>query len=344
MSALTLCDASADVRVSGYLIRCLVELLQTRGVGPEVLLGSATAASYLELAESRVPLQHYQMLLRRAIEISSDPAFGLHSALHAGETTFGMMSPLVAHAQSLRHAIGLATRFHAVICDAARIEVSEHTGIALLRCKLHPAMQPEMVEQIVCGLLRLLQAFGCTRRDIRVVSFQYRRPSHYRAYDAAFGGAERFERTFTGIELASEALDRPHLRWQPELQSILLEHAERAVEQLSRPSTLEERVRALLLQRAEQDLPSVAEVARELGISERSLRRRLELEGTSYRQLAERTQCDAACSLLRDPEQTIQTVAHTLGFASQASFHRAFTRWTATTPLEYRETKTKRAV
>src|SRR5688572_17349499 len=93
-------ESASDSHVSGYLIRTLVELLQKRGVGAEVLLGSATAASFLELADRRVSLDDYQALLRRAIEISNDPAFGIESALHASESTFGMMSPLVAHAQS----------------------------------------------------------------------------------------------------------------------------------------------------------------------------------------------------------------------------------------------------
>jgi AraC-like DNA-binding protein len=49
---------------------------------------------------------------------------------------------------------------------------------------------------------------------------------------------------------------------------------------------------------------------------------------------------ESACSMLRNPDQTVQSIAHALGFSSSASFHRAFIRWSTLTPREFRERRT----
>jgi AraC-like DNA-binding protein len=76
--------------------------------------------------------------------------------------------------------------------------------------------------------------------------------------------------------------------------------------------------------------------ARELGLSGRSLRRRLESEGTSYRELVQARRYEQACTLLRNHAVALQDAAHALGFSDAAGFHRAFRRWTKLTPNEYR--------
>ena len=79
------------------------------------------------------------------------------------------------------------------------------------------------------------------------------------------------------------------------------------------------------------------EVARELEISARSLRRRMLAEGLSYGNLVTRSRTNAAKRMLQRPSSSIQETAHAMGFASAAAFHRAFKRWTGMTPKQYRE-------
>lgn len=104
-----------------------------------------------------------------------------------------------------------------------------------------------------------------------------------------------------------------------------------------RDPTFTERVQALLRAHAENEPPSMVDAAKTLGVSERSLRRRLELEGKNYREIVQDATFEKACVMLKDPGQTIKKIAHTLGYSCHASFHRAFARWAATTPLTYRE-------
>ncbi|MFV0411198.1 MAG: helix-turn-helix domain-containing protein [Paracoccus sp. (in: a-proteobacteria)] len=78
------------------------------------------------------------------------------------------------------------------------------------------------------------------------------------------------------------------------------------------------------------------EIARRLGMSERSLARGLHAEGTSYRDLLNQVQADRAQNLLGDPAATVASVAYRLGYSDPAAFSRAFVGWTGQTPGSWR--------
>lgn len=80
----------------------------------------------------------------------------------------------------------------------------------------------------------------------------------------------------------------------------------------------------------------MAEAARALGLSTRSLRRRLSEEGQSFRTLIQLMQREVACRLLRNPDFTLQQIAARLDFADTASFCRTFKRWQGVTAMEFR--------
>jgi AraC-like DNA-binding protein len=80
----------------------------------------------------------------------------------------------------------------------------------------------------------------------------------------------------------------------------------------------------------------IVTLAKKLGISARSLQRRLKSEGTSHRMLLAKARANAACSLLKSSDLTIDAVAKRVGFSERRAFERAFRRWTGHTPASYR--------
>jgi AraC-like DNA-binding protein len=281
--------------------------------------------------------------MARAIQLSGEPALGIHCGLVASESSFGLMGHLVPHAPSLRGAIELVSQFHGLIVDAVRIQLTESMGTAQLRCALYASVDRSLVELMAAGLVRMLRTFGCGDAEITAVCFEHKRPAYHHAYTLAFRGAERFAQPFIGVEFAAQALDRPHVHWEPELHALMRAQAERGLSRLSRPLSCAERVRALMRRRKGGQAPDMAIASRELGISVRSLRRRLEEEGTSYRELTQSMIYESACSMLRNPDLTVQSIAHALGFADSSTFHRAFMRWAGQTPVEYREASAPRS-
>lgn len=80
----------------------------------------------------------------------------------------------------------------------------------------------------------------------------------------------------------------------------------------------------------------VSYIARQLGVSKRTLQRRLEAQGLSWRVLLARVRRELAEGLLADPALTVDEVAVLLGYAEASTFHRAFRAWTGSTPGAWR--------
>jgi AraC-like DNA-binding protein len=82
--------------------------------------------------------------------------------------------------------------------------------------------------------------------------------------------------------------------------------------------------------------PSLERVAEHLGLSARTLQRKLQDLGTTHNELVDQIRHELATRYLAEKEMAICEVAYLLGFSEPSSFHRAFKRWTGTTPKDYR--------
>jgi AraC-like DNA-binding protein len=101
------------------------------------------------------------------------------------------------------------------------------------------------------------------------------------------------------------------------------------------PAAMTDLVADAIASRLSRGQPSLAAIARHLGTSERTLQRRLIEEGTHFRDVLDSTRRRIALRLLEEHEPT-KNIADRLGFAEARSFHRAFRRWTSTTPGNFR--------
>ena len=83
-------------------------------------------------------------------------------------------------------------------------------------------------------------------------------------------------------------------------------------------------------------LSTQAKCARSLGMSGRTLQRRLVEEGTTFSAELDRARELRACALLLDPHLSLAEIGWMLGFSEQRAFSRAFRRWTGSTPRQFR--------
>jgi AraC-like DNA-binding protein len=325
------------------LLRVLADTVLQYDVAPAALF-QGRAERYLDCEpfRLRVPLSEYRALLTRAVALTGDPAIGLRCGLRASEAAFDLMTPLMGHVPTLRHAIREARQFQGLAFRGVYLHLSEEAGVARLRWEFphgHEATDRSLAEFLTAGLLRLLRGFGGARDDLYGAHFEHSRPAYHQAYSAAFEGAERFWKEFTGLEFKAHLLDRGNIHANPALQSLVHTQAEQYLDQIARPSRLVERLRMYLLNQQAARVPDMTDAARDLGVSVRTMRRRLDEDAVSYRALTQEMCRERACAMLRDPEFTLQGVADALGFADVASFHRAFKRWTGMTASAYRDAR-----
>jgi AraC-like DNA-binding protein len=326
--------------VSILMVRELLGALERRGVARSRFLRAANIEpAQLDDSSLRVSFGAYARVLHAVLEVSGDPAFGLHLGEHLNGSGFHVFGPMVQSSASLRQSYEVIARYSRLMAEFPSPSLCEDGGLASIRYDLSNSATPELrlvAEFVLTGLLQLLRRFAGANALPRRACFQYPAPAYRAEYTRVFGGRECFAEAFTGIEFDRSWLDRAQLHTHPELYAVLESHAERELGRLDRDTLVARRAEEYLTVQDPRHLPTMDQVARELGMSARSLRRRLAAEGVSYKSLVERARTRIAQRLLENPSASIQEVAYAMGFATPAAFHRAFKRWTATTPKSYR--------
>lgn len=329
------------MRVSILLMRALVEAVQSIGVPRDRFLAEAGIdEARLQSCTDRLTLEEYERVKAAALTVSGDPALGLHIAERAHSSDFDLLGHLLHHATTLRHALQTLTRYVDIMCvDPVSCTLTESGDRATLCFAFPPMPTPALrldAELSMGGVLRLLHRFTASDAPPHEVCFNYPAPAHRAEYTRLFAGTERFDQTRTAIVFDRAWLELTQLHKNPELYAVLETEAERALQRIGRDNRLATRVEELIVTHDPPHFPTMHEAARTLGMSPRSLRRRLSTDGITYRELLDRARERVARRLLETPNVSIQEAAFVLGFATPAAFHRAFKRWTDTTPKSYR--------
>ncbi|QTH45458.1 helix-turn-helix transcriptional regulator [Cohnella sp. LGH] len=131
-------------------------------------------------------------------------------------------------------------------------------------------------------------------------------------------------------------LDRPFVSYNAELLEMLTPALDRALDEHLRSRSLCEAVKQLQKRNLVGGRPDIRIVASELGMSDRTLQRRLRDEGTSFKHLLAQARHEQALSYLADPSLDIKEIAFLVGYEDQNSFYRAFRLWERDTPANWR--------
>jgi AraC-like DNA-binding protein len=158
-----------------------------------------------------------------------------------------------------------------------------------------------------------------------------------REYERFFGVAPRFGAKANSISLSRETMALPLVAAKAALRPSLLFLCETQLAELDGRQGLTSRARAALLEQIPRGVASRSEVARALGLSERSLNRKLQAEGATYRDVLDDVRRELALAWLADADQAVYEVAFLLGYSEPSTFHRSFRRWTGASPLAWRK-------
>jgi AraC-like DNA-binding protein len=329
------------VSISPAIVRAVAEVAAHAGVGRAELLATARIdPGLLEAVDARIDFDDFARFQTVALDLTGDEALGLHVAENATEASFDLVAHLIAHAPTLRAGLELALQFQRIFTDDSQLTLTEDGDLARMRLdyrRATPRSDRMHAEFVMVGVLRLVRTFAGPV-PVYAARFEHPRPDHHHEYWRVFGGAERFGQALTAIDLQRKILERPGQYYHAELYDVLRAQAERALLRLTRGVSHADRLRQYLLAHPPigATSPDMPAVARELGMSVRSLRRRLADEGASYKDLLDEALAAVAMRMLGDPRRTIQEIAHAMGFSDPSAFHRAFKRWTGMTPLQYR--------
>ena len=326
--------------MSVRVVQSIASAVQQAGVAEERYLGAADLERKdLTNGDLRLPREEIFRLTELALDITGDPAFGLHWGERLSDPSLALMSHLLANAANLRTALGLLLEFGALLNDDMELELTERNGAVTLRCDgpIGNSLRYQRIaaEMVTLGIFRLIRQFS-PDASIERVSFSYRAPDYRNEYTRVFQSHERFNEQFTGLVFDSVALDARAPFRDEALWNNLRDLAQQRITKLKRCTPYSRQVSELLLQEPAPHRISAVEVARALGMSERSLHRRLAEVGRPFRVIAREAAATVAHRLLEQEQLTVKEAAYEMGYSDASSFHRACKRWTGKPPGAFR--------
>lgn len=309
-------------------------LLERAGISPELLA----------LAQARVPSSAYGLLWHGIAQQIDDEFFGLDSRrMKSG--SFTLLCHALIHADTLERALRRALRFLRLLLDDFHGELEIDDGIARIRIidRIDSATgQPIPPRRAFAygTYLLLLHGLACwlVGRRIPLLSAQFRcaEPPYSQEWRVLFAPELSFAQAGSGISFDAGYLALHNCRDEPAMKEFLRSAPANFLVKYKNSASLSARIRRRLRGQAVADWPGLPALARQLNQSEATLRRRLDAEGSSYRQILDDLRRDMAIGLLADRQASLADIAAALGFSEASAFHRAFRKWTGSRPGEYR--------
>ncbi len=324
----------------GFVTGILAGLGRT-GLSSSELLEHAGIASYLiHQRNARVPVARYAALYRLINEQLDDEGFALFSRpLRRG--SFEFLCRAVLSAPTLGLALERIARFLHVVLDDLAVEVEKSARAAVIVISEEQAppvgatgrvFAYEWLLRMIHGLAAWLVAHPLPLDE---VSFPYPPPLHVADYELVFAPRHTFDAPRLEARFPVEWLALPVRRDEAALQAFLADAPASITTLYRRDRALAQRVREHLRAALPEHLALPA-IARRLFLSPRTLHRRLEDEGTSFRAIKDGLRRELAIEWLTKTQRPLGRIGSDLGFADAAAFYRAFSAWTGSGPREYR--------
>lgn len=315
--------------------RAIVRALDARGLDGTALAAQADLdVGAVTGPETRSPLTATSRFWRLAIEATGDPCFGLFVSRFVGYTTFHALGAAVLASATVKDAFTRAARYSRFVSDAAAFRLEDARDRYRVVLDVMPGpVRP--VDEAIDAFMSLLVRVVRTLHDRRganplAVALVRAEPSPSEPFRRFFRAPVTFGARTNTMEFARADVEAPLAGGSTDLARRLDEVVTRYLARFDQQAVAG-RVRALVVERLPDGEPTQETIGRALGMSARTLQRRLADEGTSYQDIVNATRRDLAQGYLEEG-WSISEVAFTLGFADASSLSRAFRRWTGHAP------------
>lgn len=329
----------ASGMMSAINIVAVLDALDRLGIdAPRMLALAGVSLEELRAPNARVPAALEFAFWDALAQHTRDPMIGLRVAEQIQVGSLGAYEYLLRNSPTIRAAIEQANKFERVMDDLTRVTIIETEHEAVIRHYREGGVphSPYAAECLFAAVVRLVKAL-LPGEHVLSVRFAHNLNGEPRVYQARMGCPVTFAAAYNEIVVRKTTLDLPLHTADPALSRVLEAHMTHMLQHLPAEQSFVDRARTALgdaLQR-HGDV-SLEQLAQTLHLSERTLRRRLEEHGTSYKTLLDELRRELACHYVARTSESFEDTGTRLGFADISAFYRAFKRWTSTTPAAYR--------
>jgi AraC-like DNA-binding protein len=317
----------------------MAEAFESDGLELQALFAEAgLELAALGDADRRFASDKVDQLWRLALARSGNPSLGLASSRIAKPASFDVVAYTMMSAPSLLGILERMSRYIRIFNDAALVTVSESAEGFRIALEIDARQQPVPWQRFGFDLMTFLTfCRWVTARDLRPIALELTlAPSADLApYEEAFKCPLRFNAPQNALLLSRADAMLP----LPTAHQLLAEVHEAIADEHVRQAGLPPiglRVRSLLIRSLPEGEPTRAAVATAMAMSERTLHRRLEAEGTSFQKILDSARREMAERYMDRKDLSLAEIAFLLGFSDQSSLFRASKRWFGTSPGQRR--------
>ncbi len=331
--------------VAVIFLRALLDSGARFGVEPTTVLDRlGLARDALDDQNAWISVETMTRAWELVPELSNDPDFGLHAAETTPTGAYGVLEYATITSPTAAVALARVERYYRLISGMSDIRFERDGTHA--RISLKPVAGGERnlrhyTEHFFTLLATRLSILTLDKASPLAIDFAHAAPSTTTEHERVFGAKVRFSRPHAEILFEDAALDVPLTTSNAALAGVLAQ----TEQMLTTPAavTVAERVRRELPAALSTGDYRLSAIAKRLGLGARTLEQKLDEENESFNGLVDDVRKELALTCVRENKMSLGEIAFVLGFTQTSTFHRAFKRWTGTTPRDYRSAPPKGA-
>ena len=311
--------------------------LETFGIDPLELIETATLNRNSINHRQEPPSVHE--VLETAVTMSGDPAIAIRIGEDIDLAAYGTYGFAIMSSADMGAALDLFLRYGQSFILSSSWHRSDYEDGIILRMEQNSGTQ---YQQMLLTELSFSHLHGNSQLLIAKpaegvrVHLNYPRPKHFEVYEESWAHSIEFDQEHSQIFLPNHWLRQRVRTGDPTTNVLFSQQCEELVSGMTEVDETAAIVRRLLIHSVGNFL-SISEVAEQLHVTERTLRRRLAAEGTDFRTIFDDIKNTLARNYLRKTSLSVVEIADLLNYAEATNFHRAFQRWNSTTPADYRQ-------
>jgi AraC-like DNA-binding protein len=314
--------------------------LQAHGVDADAALAEAEIGhNVLADQDARIPFRLNVEMLEVAARRIGDACFGLHLGAAIDSKDVGVLGYVALSSATVADAINHVQRYFQVLTSGEIFDARTEGDRLVIEYRVLDRSAQHCRQSDDLSLMttvRLMQI--ATGKQVRPewVEFKHSEPAQIAEYRRLFGAPVRFGGAINALGFPISVLDLPIQSADRQLLDILEGYCQSVLQERRRTDDLAQQVEEMVMRLLPDGPPKAETVARALGMSTRTLSRRLKEQGKTYRDLVDEMRAGLAERYLQDRNLRLTEIAYLLGYADLSAFNHAFNRWTGKSPSEFR--------
>jgi AraC-like DNA-binding protein len=327
--------------ISSRIVCRIVDAAAERGVDPLALCREAGVdPAAVRDVDAQIDIARYLRLWQTAAERVGAPDFPIAVA-GTWQRTHNLLRFVCISSRDLGEAMERASRYLGVVTNAVSWPLEHRGDVTVLAMHREGGTSPatRYAEEFgVAEIVTLARAFTGEDVDPVTVRFTFERPPKTAAQEAFFRAPLAFGAPRCEVHFSAGTLRLPLLKADAATVQFFESYLEKLLSAGAAPyaeRSITNDVRGLLVDRLRGTAPTIDDIAAALGTSGRTLRRRLSDEGQTFTGLLDEVRLTLAKEHIERRTMSLAELSYMLGFSEPSAFHRAFRRWTGSTPQGY---------